>query len=498
MSGSLERDLIDSLPALVFAKDLDGVYVLLNRTAARTFGSHVGMVDADVFHADQVGVLRGQDEEVVRTGRALEFHHPLSFRGHSWDYLTIKFPLRSADGEVYGVGGFAADVTMLREAEGRAIEAWRAAERASESKSQLIAEVSHELRTPLQSILGYSQLLKSLANSSEEARMTESIASAGEHLLSLTDELLIAAGGEHVAPRFVTGPTNACLLVDDVIEMIRPLAARRDMTLGRDVHAGLGLYVNADRRRLKQVLINLVGNAVRYGSVPGEVRVDLQRAAPHRLRFSVLDSGSGVRAEHAERLFAPFDRLDRDDSSEGSGLGLALSRSFIEAMGGTIGLRDDDAGAGFYVELDIIDAPRGSDLLTPDRHVGLESRGDVRGRVLCIDDSPEYAEVLRDGLGRVLPSVEVVHAGTGKEGLARASAERIDLVLLDLHLPDLRGEDVLTRLAGRPVIVISGLATAESIQRLRTLGAIEYLTKPVDFARLGRVVAAALGATIER
>ncbi|ADB52799.1 PAS domain-containing sensor histidine kinase [Conexibacter woesei] len=493
MLPSLERSLVDSLPALVFVKDLAGRYLLLNRAARQMFGSCAGMVDADVFRRDQVRLLSAQDEHVAMREQPFQFHHELWFRERRLDYLTIKFPLLADDGELYAIGGFATDVSLLRRAEDEALEAWRAAERASDTKSHLIAQVSHELRAPLQSILGYSQLLKSLTHDSDEVRISESIANAGEHLLSLANDLLDTMRPGAPASSVSGDAIDPCQLVNEVIEMIRPLAAQRMVSLGRDVHAGLGLYVRGDRRRLKQVLINLMSNAVRYGVAHGDVIVRLERVPGSRLRFVVVNDGASIRPEHAERLFAPFDRLGQNVSAEGSGLGLALSRSFMEAMDGTIGIQESSAaGTAFYLELPIA-AGASADPFAPAREAPLRVREDVRGRVLHVEDSAEQAQLMRDALARLLPNVELLHEASGRAALLRARTSDVDLLLVDMHLPDLSGEELLAGLAGLDVIVLSGLVTTEGVARARALGAIDYLAKPVDLARLQRAIVASLG-----
>jgi len=298
---------------------------------------------------------------VLTSGRPLEVEEPLTdvIDGR---WLSIKFPLRDEHGRPYAVGGISTDITDRTRAEAAEREARGQAERADQAKSEFLSRMSHELRTPLNAIIGFGQLLALEPLRAEGRSGVEHILKAGEHLLALINEVLeitrLEAGAQHLA----SGPVHACEPLADALELVRPLARARDVELATDMHGGLHRYVLADPQRLQQVLLNLLVNAVKYNRHGGAVRTYFTELPAGRLRTVVVDTGPGMDAAAAEKAFLPFERLDADGAGiEGTGLGLALSRSLAEAMGGTVGIAHTAPGEGsaFYVELALAEAPAG-------------------------------------------------------------------------------------------------------------------------------------------
>ena len=378
----------------------------------------------------------------------------------------------------------------LQEAEQRAREE---AEEANQSKNQFISRMSHELRTPLNAVIGFGQLLKLGELTDDQRDSVDHILKGGQHLLTLINEVLDIA-------RIETGDlalsSEAVLVSDvlnDVLGLTRSLATQRTIHLigGRD--AACSEYVFADRHRLQQVLLNLLSNAVKYNRLGGTVAVSCERSGSTRLRIKVSDTGNGIPQEQLGRLFTPFDRLGAERSEiEGTGIGLSLSRQLAEAMGGVLGVETVvGEGSTFWVELPLVEGP-------VDRYERLNMRGRSD-----LDDAPSanHRTVLyiEDNLANVTlvqriaaqrKGVEIIPAMQGRLGLELAREHLPALVLLDLHLPDISGEEVLQRLrddpvtAKIPVVIVSADATPGQIQRLLNAGALAYLTKPIDVAEL--------------
>jgi signal transduction histidine kinase len=218
-------------------------------------------------------------------------------------YYSLKFPLLGHDGRPHALCGVSTDITALKRAEAAARDARDEAERANRAKSALLSRVSHELRTPLHSVLGYCQLLQVEGHALDVSATAARMASAGDHLLELINDLLevsrIEQGQDHVRLE----PVHACDPVNDAVDIMRPLADARDVELAVDLHGGLHEFVLADRRRLHQVLLNLMSNGVNYNRPGGQVRVSFRRTAPDRLRLLVSDTGSGIARQDFERIF---------------------------------------------------------------------------------------------------------------------------------------------------------------------------------------------------
>jgi CheY-like chemotaxis protein len=278
--------------------------------------------------------------------------------------------------------------------------------------------------------------------------------------------------------------------------LIAPLAAARGIRVVIDAEPAEARYVRADRQRLNQILLNYLGNAVKYNRDHGTVTVTARLQPDQRIRFSVTDTGAGIPSEKLALLFQPFERLGAEQSAiEGTGLGLAVAKGLAEAMRGVVGVESAvDRGSTFWVELPEAAPPetRPEPPAEPeirDRDAATESHGTI----LYVEDNQSNVRLLQRLLGR-RSTVRLVTAHTGAEGLDLARRERPDLILLDLHLPDMSGEDVLrylwTNPATRslPVAVLSADATSSQRQRLLASGAIAYLTKPLDLTQLLRLI----------
>lgn len=497
------QDIIDGVPALVFIKDLEGRYILANRRTRELYRvDGTDKTDHDIMiSVEEAHQFRQHDAEVLTAGEPREFEEWSLHDGERHTYYSLKFPLFDLENRVYGLCGVSTDVTALKRAETTAREARDEAERANRAKSRFLSLISHELRTPLHSILGYCQLLQIEGMTLDVPATAGRMISAGEHLLELINDLLDLSRIEQGAEQVLLEPVHACDPVREAVDIVRPLAAARDLELAVDLHGGLHEFVSADRRRLHQVLLNLLTNGINYNRPGGEVRVSFRRAARDRLRFLVSDTGSGIRRRDFERAFLPFERLDQhEDHGEGAGLGLAVSKALIEAMGGSIGIEssETDRGTTLFVELDLVAPPVNAHeiVFAPGRAQPADGLA-LQGTILYIEDHAPNVELIEQALGHV-GDVTLVPAARGDVGLHLAAELRPDLILLDLHLPDIPGETVLQRLLqdrrthAIPVIVLSADATPARIERARVAGVSAYLTKPLDLLEFIETVREAL------
>jgi signal transduction histidine kinase/BarA-like signal transduction histidine kinase len=368
--------------------------------------------------------------------------------------------------------------------------------RANEAKTEFLSRMSHELRTPLNAILGFTQLLQlDAGRSAEDRESLQHIADAGAHLLQLIDEVLDISRIETGRLALSLGTVDLRETLREVLPLIGPLADARGVRV-TSTGAGAAGHVHADAQRLRQVLLNLLSNGVKYNAEGGELSVAVARGPGATVRIAVRDSGPGIPVEELPRLFVPFERLPSSaGAAEGTGLGLALSQRMAQAMGGRIEV-DSRVGRGSTFTLVL---PATTGLLPPraDEAPAPPPGVPARRRVLHVEDNPSNLRLVERLLAEHA-DVELQSATRGGEGVARAREQPPDLVLLDLDLPDLPGLDVLRALradpatAAVPVVVVSSDASAAAAERLREAGAAAFITKPLDVRHLLETIAALL------
>jgi PAS domain S-box-containing protein len=388
--------------------------------------------------------------------------------------------------------GTVQDITDQRQAEQERLEMLEAtarAEGANRAKSEFLARMSHELRTPLNSIMGFSQLLQLEGLDPRQQRHVSLVLKASRHLLELINEVLdlarIEAGRLAISPE----PVALANAIDEALELIAPLASEREVTVRADT-TGIAEdgHVSADRNRLKQVLLNLLSNAIKYNHAGGQVEISFATSGNGRVRTRIADTGIGIPADHLPKLFEPFERLGAEQTAiEGTGLGLSLSKALVEAMGGTIVVESvPGSGTTFFIEFAEAARPDlgPGERLQERHHRELNAPGEQR-RILYIEDNLSNLTLIEQILERH-SGIELLSAMQGTLGLDLASKHQPHLIILDLHLPDIPGVEVLRRLKSDqvtcdiPVVMLTADASKTQSEQARLLGASDYLTKPLD------------------
>jgi PAS domain S-box-containing protein len=455
---------------------------------------------------------------IARLGHVGSFEAEVLLRhadGHDVPLLARGYISRNAHGEAVRVSGTCTDLTERKRAEATIRElnaslerrvaertaelakAKEAAEGANLSKSSFLARMSHDLRTPLNAVMGFSQLLAlddAVLASPVATQQVRHIFAAGNHLLEMIDEVLdlarIESGGLRLSPESVG--TQA--LMHDCMTLVEPLAAQHRVSM-HFVCDDDGLMVHGDRTRLRQVLVNLLTNAIKYNRVDGRVDVRAQ-AADDRVTITIRDTGIGMTERQLAELFQPFNRLGAEDSGiEGTGLGLVIAKQLVDTMQGDLQAHSEPGvGTTFTLVL-----PRGVAAAAAADLAGLAAEDAPPAappaslRLLYVEDNPTNV-ILMQAMVALRPDMQLDVAVDGPSGLAAAQGLRPDLLLLDIDLPGMSGFDVQARLAqdpataGIPCIAVSANALSTEIERARAAGFADYLTKPFTIDRLFRMI----------
>ena len=396
------------------------------------------------------------------------------------------------------------DVTRQRRTERERLallETTARAESANRAKSEFLARMSHELRTPLNSIIGFSQVLQLEGLAPRQGEDIGHILKAGNQLLELVNEVLDLARIESGQMTISPEPVAVADTARDALALLAPTARERHISLAVNTE-GLAddghMFVQADRNRFNQVLLNLLSNAIKYNRPGGRVEISCQITDNTRVRTAIADTGIGISPEHLDKLFEPFQRLGAERSEiEGTGLGLAISKGLIEAMGGTIEV-DSTVGIGTTFTVELAPAqptaaqhrPSSSD---PDL-AGPADPNAKRQLILYIEDNLSNLTLVQRILERQA-NVKLISAMQATIGLELARQHHPDLIVLDLHLPDMPGTEVLKRLKQQPptreipVIVLTADASGRQTERVKQLGATDYLTKPLDIPKFLQILA---------
>jgi signal transduction histidine kinase/CheY-like chemotaxis protein len=384
-----------------------------------------------------------------------------------------------------------AEIEERQKAEEALVVARMDAERANHAKSEFLSRMSHELRTPMNSILGFAQLMESDDREPLPVPHRESlqhILRGGRHLLGLINEVLDLARIESGRMTLSPEPVPVAPFVRDALSMIRPLAQTHRVRITNRIEESPIVRIQADPNRLKQILLNLLSNAVKYNREGGLVTVEAFERGDGRLRLSVTDTGPGIAADQQALIFEPFHRLGADKLPiEGSGIGLTISRKLTEAMGGSLGLTSTPGlGSCFYIDLPLSTPSNESaaPAVLPSE-IPAPNPAAQESTVLYIEDDLANLTLVQHILSR-RPGIRLYSAPQGTLGLDLARTHHPNLILLDIHLPDLNGRQVFQKLQedpatrASPVVVVSASAMPSEINAMLQAGAARYLTKPLD------------------
>lgn len=385
------------------------------------------------------------------------------------------------------------EIQVRRSAEAEAARARQEAERANHAKTSYLSEVSHEIRTPMTCIIGFADLLMDAKLPEEPARKVRYIREAARSLLSIVNDLIDISAVESSRLRVVSEPTNLRTVVDTVLATVKPSAEVKQLILSCTIEPDVPDWVRTDPQRLRQILLNLISNAIKFTS-QGAVTVSV-RTEPGGdgalVRFSVTDTGIGIPREKQQQLFTEFYRVGQIGAleQEGSGLGLAISKRLVEVMGGTIGVASQpQQGSTFWFRLPLLAIAQAKAIPT-DASAPAHAR---HGHILVAEDLPMNQLVITEmleGLGH-----KVTVAGDGIQAIAAMRTNAFDLVLMDMEMPVMGGLDA-TRIArsmepakATPIVALTANAMPSQIAACQEAGMDDYLSKPIDRELLTRTL----------
>lgn len=486
------------------------------------------LAPADYVHPEDLEQVTAIQRSLSANSERITSVHRVRHKAGHWVWVEASFQLGNPGTPEESIVLTARDITVQRQLEAERavreqeleksnaqleqfarhlVRARDAAEQASRAKSRFLAGMSHELRTPLHGILGYAQLLRAEAPlDAVQAERVDAMLGAGTHLLTMINGVLDLSQIE--AERLELQATDFDLrsVVAACLDLVRPAAVAKSLGLTLSVHASVPPRVTADLTRLRQILLNLLGNAVKFTntgsielrlSVTVAATVDVAETEPPRLRLEVVDTGRGIPEERRPLLFQDFERLDNTATSgvEGAGLGLALSYRLATLMGGGLGHDGNPLGGSvFWLELPL-DHPQ---LVVPQQPALLRPNASAAAlRVLVVDDTPMNRDIACSFL--TAGGHEVVCAAGGAEAVAAVAAADFDVVLMDVRMPDVDGLEAARRIRmldtarGRvPIVAVTAQAFAEQVEDCRKAGMNDHLAKPFSPAALLDIVVRAV------
>jgi PAS domain S-box-containing protein len=500
------RTILDVLPEGVYVKDLEGRYCVVNSPVWKFFRAKsdqdvLGKTDFDLYPEDLAKVIVADDQAVVRSRQPLLAREERVFGGGGksrW-LLVTKVPLIDRQGDVRGIVSMARDITARKLVEEQLHKAKEAAETAAQAKSEFLANMSHEIRTPLNGVIGMTGLLLDTELSTEQSEYAETIRNSGEALLSVINDILDFSKIEAGKMLMESCPFDLRLVIEEVNDMLASKASEKNLDLILQYSSGVPRYFLGDAGRIRQVVTNLVGNAIKFTD-SGHVMITVlcQEHDEHQasIRVLVRDTGPGIPPDKLNLLFEKFSQVDSSTTRKygGTGLGLAISKQLVELMSGEIGVESSPGeGTTFWFSLPL---PLNSEPTPPPVPVT-----DLRGlHVLIVDDNEVNRRVLQEQTTNW--GMRCANSVSGQEALqairaAHAHGDSFEIVITDYHMPEMDGAELAASIRADDnikdavIILLTSVGDWREVRDLEGSQVNACLAKPVRQSQLMNTLAAA-------
>jgi PAS domain S-box-containing protein len=496
------RQIIDMCPNYIFVKDRSGRFTLVNEALAESAGCKpdelVGRSDTDLIPPEKAEASHRDDLEVIQTRREkiVEGESLTDAAGRNHYLHTVKRPIIDEHGEVTHVLGVANDITLHKEAEASMKRARAAADTANRAKSEFLANMSHEIRTPLNGIIGMSELCLDTELPSGQRECVTTVKLSADSLLSVINDILDFSKLEAEKLQLDEVDLELRPLIEEAMQSATSRAREKGLELQVEVDPDVPEFVRCDAQRLRQVLLSLIGNAIKFterGRIGLHVQLSRRVGEECLLQFAVADSGIGIAADRQLVIFNPFVQGDSSSTRQygGTGLGLAICARLVDMMHGSMWL-DSELGKGstFHFTVQVRRASRAQ--LVPAPPVPGRDATAARGSTLSILLAEDNA-VNQLVMSRLLHKRghRVVIAENGRQVLERVQRERFDAIFMDVQMPEMDGFQATAALRSQegqehrtPIIALTAHASAESRAQCLAAGMDDYLSKPIDAGEL--------------
>lgn len=487
------RTLIDTIPDLVWLKDPDGIYLACNSKFESLFGAKereiVGKTDYDFVDKELADLSRRKDRSAMLADKPVVNEEDVTYAGdgHSELLETIKTSMYDSHGSLIGVLGVSRDITQRKRLENLR-KAKNMAEAANQAKSAFLANMSHELRTPLNAVLGFSQLMQNASDMPARYRKNLSIInSSGAHLLALINDILELSRIEAGKIELNAAAFDLHKLLNDIEDIFRFQTESKGLSLRIETDASLPRYVISDKGKLRQVLNNLLDNAIKFTKKGGILlQAHWKKGEAQDLCIEVKDTGIGIYPEEFDKIFLPFEQTMSAVDKGGTGLGLMISREYVRLMGGDLtAVSTPDQGTTFTVTCRIAEGRAKDMTITDEKKIvtGIAS-GQSSIVVLVVDDKKDNRELIIQLLQQV--RIETLEAVNGKEAVCLFEKESPDLIFMDMRMPVMDGYEATRRIRKLPggssvkIIAVTASAFVEQHPMIKAAGCDDIASKPVN------------------
>jgi len=490
------RDLYESIPLAYITTDNNGKISECNNSALSLLGCEreelIGRAQFELYADTPDGKEKAMRLNDYLAAGILVMGEELQMKRRDGTVFWVSATVQS-EIEGHSRRTMIENITERKKAEAELIAAKHEAESANEAKSEFLSSMSHELRTPMNAILGFGQILEMDLENEEHKSNVREIMNAGNHLLELINEILDLSRIEAGKLELSLENSHLNFILNECLMLIKPLAKKRGINVINNISTDHNYTVRVAYTRFKQVMINLISNAIKYNDENGEVTLSCEVVDSNYIRLYVNDTGVGLTERQRQRLFTPFERANDQDEIEGTGIGLVIAKRLIELMGGEIGVESvPGQGSTFWVKVNLSQESADS-RSSVDANVIWVDDDEVESilsrTILYIEDNPVNVVIVKKVVEK-RTSHTLISAPDAQSGLIIAKEQRPDLILMDINLPGMNGFEAMQELQKNevtrdiPVSAISANATPDDIAKGRAAGFQEYITKPFNVNEL--------------